>query len=553
MKSNILIYTQDTFLFDNIISDEFDVSVATSQVELFKLLNENFFQLIIMSDKYIFGGALYGYTDLVEHPIFYDMPVVAYTKNNSVDLSIKLYSLNVKGIIDSEISKDDLFSTINKVLSRSNPYIGRLRDRFIKVFIKYEDSSDLISGVLYLTNYLIWHYKIDKETAADIRMSVVFLTIGLNKNKLYKIIHLVQDMAISPYLENMMSNYQTPKSIDENIVLASILLGDTSNKNNIDMTLLDEDFFSVANEAMQKSKIYISCSHDIDNFWEKLSQIFMNNTSKLPIEYCDIYLHHIFKILYKTLVGHGLVEAEFDTLDETYFKIIIKPSEYTDDDIQRCISQCHIDNKNITLESFNHNAKPSLLLKFIKEPEFYKNTLEAKRVVDKSKMNSMHYADEAKISAVEFLNDFEVDSELLDDLIDNEREAKNFLYFDENLTQNMIEAIIVSLTRYNQLLNQTIEFEDLAYSIGALTSVISDMVLASLDEETQKTLKLYIIGIIDDLSSWREHIFVMADTQDIHYLDASLLDNCLEIEKLINPGTDSSTDDDEDDDDLEFF
>jgi len=552
MNNNILIYTDNTFMFGHDLNDKFNIHVAHSEIELFQLLNEHFFQLIIMSDRYILGGATYGHKALIDHPIFYDMPIIAYTQNSSVDIATKLYSLNIKGIVDSKISTDDLLIRINEILSRSNPYIGRLRDRFIKVFIKYEDAEDMISNILYLTNYLIWYYKIDQEKAADIRISVVFLAIAFTKKRLHKITQLVHNMDISPYLDNMMQNYQTPQSLDENIVFASIIFGnfDTDDNFTIDTKKIDKDVLRVADDAMQKSKIFISCSHDIYNFWERFSQFSLQNEAKIPLKYCDIYLHYIFKILYRALVGHNSLEAELDHSDDRYFKIIITPKDCTSKEIQECIQEVGNGDENVQFEEYDHNSKVSLLIKLNNTPHSSTTIAPVKRTVDISKLNSMHYKDETKISALAFLDDFNVDNDMLDNLVDNERDAKNFLYFKEELTQEMIEAVSVALTRYTHLLNETIEFEDLAYSIGALTEVISNMILASLDDEVKVTLKLYITGIITDLSSWREHIFVLADTPDIHYLDASLLDNCSEIEALIHPNSVNTT---EDEDDLEFF
>jgi len=62
-------------------------------------------------------------------------------------------------------------------------------------------------------------------------------------------------------------------------------------------------------------------------------------------------------------------------------------------------------------------------------------------------------------------------------------------------------------------------------------------------------LRVYIQGIVEDLSNWRHYIFIAQDTPDIHYLDASLLDNCAEIENFVLGGSVSS----EENDDLEFF
>ena len=52
-----------------------------------------------------------------------------------------------------------------------------------------------------------------------------------------------------------------------------------------------------------------------------------------------------------------------------------------------------------------------------------------------------------------------------------------------------------------------------------------------------------------DLSSWRENIFIVQNTQDIHYLDSSFFSSCMQIEGIIcekELGVD-------DENDMEFF
>lgn len=541
----------EPFLLLDVLSAEFNVSIVESKEEMLQLLNEKSFQLIIMSDKYILYSNTYGCKNIRDHAVLYDIPIIVYSKTEDVNLLIKLYSLDIKGHIEPTISKEVLLSTINDVLNRSNPYIGTPRDKFIKAFIRYEEARNSISNVLYLTNYLIGYYKVDKEKAEDIRASVIFLIIALKKSRPDKVFRFVHDMSLSPYLERVMKNYKNPLSLDDHIILASLVFegGDSGNKYKIDASVIDNEIAAVAKEAVQKSKIFISSSHNIYNFWERLDEA-LNRDSKITVENYQLYLHYIFEILYKALVKYGVLQAEFDNSCDNVFKVIIIPKGCTDTMMEECIAAFVVNDKNVTFEKIMVNSQIALLIKLNKVSKEVFVPIKAEKIIDSSKLNSMHYKDESKISAVVFLEDFNVDNYLLDDLADNEREAKSALYFKEDLTEEMVEAVAGISTKYAQLLNQTIEFEDLAYSVSALARVISTITLESLDESTKKLLKLYIIGIIDDLSSWRKHIFVLQDTPDIHYLDASLLDNCAEIEAVINPQTKVNQDED---DSLDFF
>jgi len=177
---------------------------------------------------------------------------------------------------------------------------------------------------------------------------------------------------------------------------------------------------------------------------------------------------------------------------------------------------------------------------------------ERKKTVDTSIIDTMHYEDHQKISALEFLEEFEVEQSLIDDLNENENEAQNLLYAEVELTQEMIISFSKVLTYYTHFLNETIEFKDLSYSIAALVEVLNNVNINDIDLTIQSTLKNYMTGIIDDMSNWKKVIFIEKNTPDIHYLDASLLDNCSQIELLIHP-PEKDPNASEDDDDLEFF
>jgi len=168
-------------------------------------------------------------------------------------------------------------------------------------------------------------------------------------------------------------------------------------------------------------------------------------------------------------------------------------------------------------------------------------------IIDVSRYDAMHYKDDQKITALEFLAEAELELELLDDLIEYENDIKNLLYEDEKLMPNMLTLSSDMLTHYAKLLNQTIEFNDLAYCMETISQVLGKFDLNNLDTKQSKRLKIYIESIVSDLSDWREKMFLSKDALDIHYLDASMLSSCAQIEMLITPQ------EEEDEMELELF
>jgi len=167
-------------------------------------------------------------------------------------------------------------------------------------------------------------------------------------------------------------------------------------------------------------------------------------------------------------------------------------------------------------------------------------------VIDKSRYEDMHYSDDRKISALDFSKANEIDNELIDDLSDYENEMSDALYENELLTPNMISLSSNVLEHYSKLLNQTVEFTDLAYCIESMTLILNNLDVKNLDSKQIKKLKIYLENVISDLSDWKDKMFIACNTLDIHYLDASMLSSCAQIEMLVTPTV-------EDEEELELF
>ena len=162
----------------------------------------------------------------------------------------------------------------------------------------------------------------------------------------------------------------------------------------------------------------------------------------------------------------------------------------------------------------------------------------------------MHYEDNQKISAVVFMQNYKIDNDILQELEDDTKDIKDILFSEYSLSQETLDTVAVILQKYVTILYETIEFEDLAFSLENLIKLFANIKVDELDEMKKERLMLYIQGLVDDLNNWKNHIFINMDTPDIHYLDASFLENIIEIEQFICSNEQMQKIDEED---LEFF
>lgn len=113
--------------------------------------------------------------------------------------------------------------------------------------------------------------------------------------------------------------------------------------------------------------------------------------------------------------------------------------------------------------------------------------------------------------------------------------------------QNFADGV---LGVYVHAINNLFEFTALAYALSALgTFLKANAEVIITDAEKLRKLVLLMEHLGKDLTSWREHIFILQDSGDIHYMDSSFFSSCMQIEGIMSNKEIAS----EDDNDMEFF
>ena len=132
-----------------------------------------------------------------------------------------------------------------------------------------------------------------------------------------------------------------------------------------------------------------------------------------------------------------------------------------------------------------------------------------------------------KISAADFIQtiDETVYAEF-DELKELEHELDDALFdFIENPSSEFLVPIIAKFNKYASTIKFLHEFDELAQAIFSIATLLSNLT----DVDAQK-IKMFLDNILLDLKFWRHTIFVMQETEDIHYLDSSLFSSCLQME-----------------------
>lgn len=175
------------------------------------------------------------------------------------------------------------------------------------------------------------------------------------------------------------------------------------------------------------------------------------------------------------------------------------------------------------------------------------------RVIDEAEKKLLHQSFIHKTSAFDYVKEIgDILEEVLDlASIDEEwRERLNAIEKDPS-QRHFEEFVDAVLSSYVRVINNLFEFTALAYALTSLGVFIKDNAgVISQDASKTKMMIMLLEHLGEDLRTWREHIFILQDTADIHYLDSSFFSSCMQIEAIIGNKEVNST---EDEDCMEFF
>ena len=135
------------------------------------------------------------------------------------------------------------------------------------------------------------------------------------------------------------------------------------------------------------------------------------------------------------------------------------------------------------------------------------------------------------ISALEFASHFTGDIETLSDKLEAIEETLE-LSIHQKLsepTQESVDELSTAFSDYALLLDSTMKYGNLAQALRHLSSVLSQVETLSLLTE----MKPFLFGIADSMQKVRMEVLVDKSAKDIHYLDQSIISDCLQTESML--------------------
>lgn len=527
-----------------------DLTYFQNKDELVDRLNLNEYiypRVVVVDIDFLLDKNHISYVSITHDLMYKNASIVVYGKDIDFEVRYKLYALDIKGIIDeNDINKGEILAHI---MRRTNLYAATFKNNSIRGIIEYHSLGDDSKKLTYLLDFLIYKYKISDIDSADIRLALISLLMAFKQNKVIQTSKLINTIFKSQSVNSLYKKYSKPKSFNEKI-LSILLTFDTNPEiadyiKNINISSVEPELLQEIQKIYDDKNIAITSYQDVNFFWEQLYLFILEQHSNLELEVFDMFLSTTYNALLNFLVhtNYFLVSIELFDLE----KIVLN---FT-----------FIGNKNIAIKEYADKIStsiPNISILLNEEDDTKVSIVYNIKVGEVDKIDEpikeiKQYKDNKKVSATQFLKDYEVDYEILEDLHDNATDIKDLLYKEEVLSQDTLSAIVAILQKYASVLHETVEFEDIAFALEGLAAIFSDVNIDEIENSKKEMLSFYIQGLVDDLSSWKHHIFLDANTPDIHYMDVSLLDNASEIEKFILSTPEDDKEENNDEDDLEFF
>ncbi len=168
---------------------------------------------------------------------------------------------------------------------------------------------------------------------------------------------------------------------------------------------------------------------------------------------------------------------------------------------------------------------------------------EAKKILSKTHNNALCASEYIENTAISFLG--KIDGlETINDEID-----KAILDFEQSPSKRTALIICDNFQEYVEVLAELVDFAHLGFAIQTLIDFLSTLTEEQFATDKVKKLSSMLLNLLHDLASWRENVFITQVARDVHYLDASLLSSCIQVEAIFE---DKSADV-SGDDDIEFF
>ncbi|MFT5661889.1 MAG: CheY-like chemotaxis protein [Sulfurimonas sp.] len=268
-------------------------------------------------------------------------------------------------------------------------------------------------------------------------------------------------------------------------------------------------------------KFNISSIQSLSQFWD-----YYLNDSSCDIENLEECIRMIYaygQVSLKKNINFSIISEE----NEENLYLTLTPLNIIDELVIQHTLLHHYANAIFILNNSKLSFRLSKRKKIIKEEvEKLDITDTQKDILSKTHFNkttAQQYIDNTAISLIDKIEELEN----IEDMI-----QVATISFESEATQEYLNQMTQGLDTYIEVIDQLMEFEHFAFGLNTLNEYLKTLDLEQVDAKDHKKFSMLFVLLIDDMSQWRNNIFIKQEANDVHYLDSSLLSSCLQLQSI---------------------
>ena len=301
----------------------------------------------------------------------------------------------------------------------------------------------------------------------------------------------------------------------------------------------------VANNGKEGLQKYAETSFDIVltdinmpqmNGIEMIRDILQNNPEQIII----VTSAHDESSYLLELIDLGIEKFLMKPVDfQKMMTVLFKVCKHLDEKRELLEYQNNMESENISISSLaqelqEKNRELEETIKALTQKENITMTLVEGIENEKtfSEQELKFYSPEGEVtSAQDFVGRFTGDIESLNDHLESIEETME-LHIHQNLaepTKPSIEELSNDFLAYAQQLAMTYAFSNLDHALEEFSKALLEVT----DFEKLKEMKPFLFGISDSLQRFRSEVLAEKTASDIHFLDSSIISDCLQTQGML--------------------
>ncbi len=448
-----------------------------------------------------------------------DIPVVLMSEVDINRIKDSTYFYDIKYFIKKPFLKQDFLDFVNRVLEEENSFIGSYTNRFIKAFVSYKSSQNIASRMMSILETISYKIHIPAQIKLDMKSVLGILSTSVRDGSINKAIKFYEDMKFAIPVLKLLKGVKNPKNNYEQIIYA-IYEMESIIYHNLDVNslslenVIEPEILKAINEVYNENEIFVKSGADFELVWDRLTDIAMRDSS-LEFDLVNNFMEYSKNILREIILNGS----------DSFVKVI-----NNDEKLEFIISP----NSSLNEEMLNSQVGNPKIIKKIEKIEGKESLLiTINKIVKKTKNKKIET--ENKISAKEYVSHLQANiSNELADMKELEDELDiNIISIESKKNLNQTFANVSSiLSKYaSKVLGITYEFDELEQALIRLSKIF-------INAENLSQINVIKLGnameqFKQNLKIWRNSIFIKQNTENIHYLDDGLINECEKIKEIL--------------------